>query len=316
MMHFSMLLENILGYVLTNQRIADHDLYSSGNKATNESMIHGMMDNIGGCLQKIDRDSMPKDDGLYSELFMRLLQINPEIDYCRTMFNTDRGLFVPFMPLVELADYYNIIDIGRFRQAVEMGMVELSEDHDYARANPYVNNGAYIGNGATCSAPYIVLVYNILASLFDDAKILEGGTGCAYHLANTAGINDKFRVFSADIDHALCEKGQDNIRKLGNGIEGRVTIGHANCLDPKSYFIKDNAPYNLIYFTFMFPGSGKYQLEPFFKILDEDGIIAVPVQGRGDPSKGNLIALQRRHNEVKLYPLLPVSFTPALEELR
>lgn len=318
---FSVLLSGIWHQITVYDGAFDDVLKDRLHEKSNETLV-GVMEL---CCQELMKSVNPKDvpteaeKDLYSRIFLRLYYglMKEKPDFINALHSVDRGCFIPFLSPAQIMEFYQMGEkfVGLLS---EKGFVQRNpENNDELRVNPYINMAVPIGHNATCSAPYMVMTYNIVASLFPHARIFEAGTGCGYHLASTASINPNFTVFSADIVPELCKTSIENIKRLQNAAAmlERIAVEEADCLDPENGFFRENAPYKFIYFTFLFPNGEKYKIKDFIPCLEEGGILMMPLQDHKLQNSGKLIAIEKMENPfVVVYDLGRVLFTNAVED--
>ncbi len=204
-----------------------------------------------------------------------------------SFYRVDRDLFIPFLTEEELKSYG--ISLEKLEE-----MDALRREGELVKPEPYLNEALPIGRKATCSAPYLIHTYSVILRMLEKGRVFEAGTGSGYHLAITANLG--FEAYSADIDPELCEFAKGNLEKLDPDILKRVKIEEANCLDPESKFIRENAPYDAVYFTFLYPKEKAETLEKWLDYLKPGGFLLAPLQHSG--TTGRLVLFQKA-----LFPL-------------
>ena len=294
--------------------IIDTDLNATETKKTNESMVLRMQEMFKDFISVIPAEAMNSGD-FYSKMLLKLKECGSGIpNFMEAFRKVDRSVFIPYFGSEFHEKEYKAEGKG-LKKEIEGGFFEINPNNEKElRVNPYHNLAIPIGFNATCSAPHIISLYNMIADFVPEAKIFEAGTGCGYHAAVTASINPKFRVYSADITREFQKISRENIGKLPEGREllERIVIGEADCAAPDNKFMLKNAPYDLIYFTFMLCEDLKV-IKSAISCLKEDGIVVVPwSNSRKNPRFGNLIALSNR--EEGQYNLGNVGFMPAIRK--
>ncbi len=231
---------------------------------------------------------------------------DPEV-YLRAfqgLLKTDRGKFVNgWTEKEKLKEKYNINEES-FKQQIEIGVIQTKSQGQHARPTPYFNNPIEIRNKETCSAPYMVLMYNLIAlSLLKKPKIIgEGGTGCAYHIANTAVIFPNSEIYTWEDPRKRCHhKGNLNLSE-------RIHEITRNCFAQNTLKGLPNH-FDEFYFTFNIPK--EEMLQPFINHLNEGGILIAPVSMESQGG-GSILRVYSKEDKIRKTDLCCVAFREAI----
>lgn len=250
-------------------------------------------------------DSMKYHDTKLEEKILKGC-FDPEI-YLRAfqgLLKVDRGKFVNGWERKEkLKEKYNI-NKERFQQQVKMGFMQTKSQGQYARPTPYFNNPIEIRNKETCSAPYMVLMYNLIAlSLLKKPEIIgEGGTGCAYHVANTAVIFPDSEIYTWEDQRKRC------LLKDDLNLSKRIHKITRNCFAQNTLKgLPDH--FDEFYFTFNIPK--EEMLQPFINNLNKGGILIAPVSGESQ-GRASTLRVYLKEDTIRKTDLCCVSFREAI----
>lgn len=227
---------------------------------------------------------------------------DPEI-YLRAfqgLLKVDRGEFVDGWK--EKEKY--CIDKEVFQQQVEMGFIQTKLQGQHARPTPYFNNPIEIRNKETCSAPYMVLMYNLVAlSLLKNPKIIgEGGTGCAYHASNTAVIFPNSDIYTWEDPRKKCRP------KANLNLSERIHEITRNCFAQNTLNGLPNH-FDAFYFTFNIPK--EEMLQPFINHLNKGGILIAPVSEESQDG-GSILRVYSKEDKIRKTDLCCVAFREAI----
>jgi len=128
-----------------------------------------------------------------------------------------------------------------------------------------------IGCYQTCSAPYVVAVFNEALKLKPGEKVLEIGAGCGYHAATVGAQIGKGEVHSFDIIEELAELARRNIENARKKVD--MADIHVHFGDASEGF-KDEADFDAIYMTSAAPPN--YDVKILLKQLKIGGRLVVP----------------------------------------
>lgn len=152
-----------------------------------------------------------------------------------------------------------------------------------------------IGEGQTISQPYIVAYMTEKASLQENDKVLEIGTGSGYQTAILAKIAHE--VYTVEVIPSLQQNAKNILNKLGYGnIRFRTGDGTKGWEEP--------APYEAIIVTAAPPRIPEKLLEQ----LKDKGRLVIPI-GEGFQ---DLYLIIKDGNKIKKERLLPVRFVPLI----
>lgn len=138
-----------------------------------------------------------------------------------------------------------------------------------------------IGEGQTISQPYIVAAMIEAASLPDDSKVLEVGTGSGYAAAVLAELGH--RVYSIERLASLATTARDRLERLGYRITLRTGDG--------SLGWPEEAPFHGILVSAAAPDIPISLLSQ----LAENGRLVAPI---GGPEEQDLIVLERHEGRI------------------
>jgi protein-L-isoaspartate(D-aspartate) O-methyltransferase len=167
---------------------------------------------------------------------------------------------------------------------------------------PYGDHALPVGEGQTISQPYVVARMTLAARPpegWDDAKILEVGTGSGYQAALLAELGAK--VTSIERHPELAAEARERLEANGYGSQRvEVIVGDGTEGWPA------NAPYRSILVT----AGGPSIPQPLLEQLDPDrGRLVMPV---GDRSHQLLTLVERHGSELTSKELEPVVFVPLI----
>ncbi|MFQ5581858.1 MAG: protein-L-isoaspartate(D-aspartate) O-methyltransferase [Mariprofundaceae bacterium] len=152
-----------------------------------------------------------------------------------------------------------------------------------------------IGFGQTISQPYIVAYMCELAGLDQSSRVLEVGTGSAYHASVMAQI--AAHVYSIEIVPELAARAQKRVKKLGyKNISIRNADGY--------YGWSEAAPFDAIIVT----AATDHIPPPLIKQLREGGRMVIPLGHAFFVQK--LVLAEKIDGRVRSRDMLPVRFVP------
>ena len=226
---------------------------------------------------------------------------------------TDRSVFVP--PITR--DHFKRTGLTEERIDFHIRKGLYQERLGLVKEHPYQMTGVQIGEGQTCSAPYMVALYTALSALTRPKKIFELGAGCGYQLATYANAHRGARLFGLEYFSLLNILATANIRELDkrnrSNLAGRITIetGDGRKLDENETF-RENAPYDVISVACMLPTSS--DLGDLAKSLNEDGVLIAPI-GEGvqegyQTTRGYLHVAQKKEGRLESIKAASVTFVP------
>ena len=206
----------------------------------------------------------------------------------QAFMDVDRGQFLPSsIPLEDILADYGIDQqdfnpkhvIHLVQQLASMGFTMDETDNSAKLITPYIQMPVLIGNKQNCSAPFIVLMYNFIHHFFnDDAnKILDLGTGCGYHLANTGMMHPDAKIFTTEHFQDLSEKARTVLQEKYPDIAKRVTFFAGNAANPEfTEELRANEPFDYAYSAFDFVDEER--LKPYLQMLNEKkGVLIAPL---------------------------------------
>jgi protein-L-isoaspartate O-methyltransferase len=193
---------------------------------------------------------------------------------------TDCGAFIPFLP----SD--GKMNESKLAAFLERRVIERRSGgrpgRDLLRLNPVLMTGIPIGEGQTCSAPYMVAAYAAVSSLAKKPrKIFELGVGCGWQLALYARLYPGAELSGIEFFPSLAELARDNLNRSGHGGRAVVETGDARKLADNRLF-RAGSPYDVLSVACLLP-DGK--LVDFLKgHLNRGGVLIAPVSAGGRPS--------------------------------
>ncbi len=222
-------------------------------------------------------------------------------------------LFIPLFAAAEMAQADSSEQYKMKREAMVHHQIENRgvKDHRVLEAMRSVPrhkftpesemSGAYedhplpIGYGQTISQPFIVAYMCELAQLEQTDRVLEVGTGSAYHAAVIAQLVDS--VYSIEIISELATRARTVIAELGYK---NINIRHAD-----GYFgWEEEAPFDAIIVT----AAADHIPPPLIRQLAEGGRMVIPV---GHPFfTQKLILAEKRNGKMHTRDIIPVRFVP------
>jgi protein-L-isoaspartate(D-aspartate) O-methyltransferase len=162
-------------------------------------------------------------------------------------------------------------------------------------SSAYKDHPLPIGYGQTISQPFIVAYMCELAQLEQTDRVLEVGTGSAYHAAVIAQLVDK--VYSIEIISELATRARTVIAELGYK---NINIRHAD-----GYFgWKEEAPFDAIIVT----AAADHIPPSLIRQLAEGGRMVIPVGHVFFTQK--LILAEKRNGKMYARDIIPVRFVP------
>lgn len=162
-------------------------------------------------------------------------------------------------------------------------------------SSAYEDHPLPIGYGQTISQPFIVAYMCELAQLEQTDRVLEVGTGSAYHAAVIAQLVDK--VYSIEIIPELATRARKVIAELGYK---NINIRHAD-----GYFgWKEEAPFDAIIVT----AAADHIPPSLIRQLAEGGRMVIPVGHVFFTQK--LILAEKRNGKMYTRDIIPVRFVP------
>ena len=174
--------------------------------------------------------------------------------------------------------------VPRHKFTLESEMSSAYEDHPLP-----------IGYGQTISQPFIVAYMCELAQLEQTDRVLEVGTGSAYHAAVIGQLVDS--VYSIEIISELATRAQKVIAELGYK---NINIRHAD-----GYFgWEEEAPFDAIIVT----AAADHIPPPLIRQLAEGGRMVIPVGHIFFTQK--LILAEKRNGKMHTRDIIPVRFVP------
>jgi protein-L-isoaspartate(D-aspartate) O-methyltransferase len=152
-----------------------------------------------------------------------------------------------------------------------------------------------IGFGQTISQPYIVAYMCELAGLDRSSRVLEVGTGSAYHASVMAQI--AAHVYSIEIVPELAARARKRVERLGyDNISTRNADGY--------YGWPEAAPFDAIIVT----AAADHIPPPLIKQLREGGRMVIPLGHAFFVQK--LVLVEKIEGQVRSRDMLPVRFVP------
>ena len=147
-------------------------------------------------------------------------------------------------------------------------------------------------------------MYNLIAlSLLKKPKIIgEGGTGCAYHIANTAVIFPNSEIYTWEDPRKKCYP------KANLNLSERIHEITRNCFAQNTLKGLPNH-FNEFYFTFNVPK--EEMLQPFINHLNKGGILIAPVSMKSQ-SGGSILRVYSKEDKIRKTDLCCVSFREAI----
>jgi protein-L-isoaspartate(D-aspartate) O-methyltransferase len=139
--------------------------------------------------------------------------------------------------------------------------------------SPYELNPAPIGHGQTCSAPYVVAVFNEVLNLKPDERVLEIGSGCGYHASTVAAQMGKGEVHSFEIIEDLAKLAEKNIDKVKKTVD--MADVHIHFGDASEGF-KGVDDFDVIYMASSAPDD--YAVGILLKQLRNNGRLVIPLE--------------------------------------
>lgn len=145
------------------------------------------------------------------------------------------------------------------------------------RNHAYRDSPLPIGLGQTISAPHMCVIMCEALRLKPGLKILEVGAGSGYHAALCAEMvaprttEIPGHVYTTEIVSGLIDFARENLER--SGYDDRVTLIHAN----GGIGLPEYAPFDRILVAAAAPSVP----EPLIDQLDLNGIMLIPVGGRG-----------------------------------
>ncbi len=168
------------------------------------------------------------------------------------------------------------------------------------RERAYHDRPLPIGHGQTISQPYIVARMTELLDVDGDDRVLEVGTGSAYHAAVVAQLVD--RLVTIEIIRPLAERAAERLRRLGYG---NVTVVHGDGY----YGYPEAAPFDGIVVT----AAADHIPPPLTEQLARGGRMVIPVKSSGWAQ--NLVLVRKNADGgIRTESLMPVRFVPLTGE--
>lgn len=162
------------------------------------------------------------------------------------------------------------------------------------RGLAYADSPLPIGEGQTISQPYIVALMTELASIGEDDRVLEIGTGSGYQAAILAEISKE--VYTIEIIAQLAERAEKLLKELGyENIKVKQGDGYLGW--------PEYAPFDAIIVTCAPPRIPEKLIEQ----LSEGGRMAIPVGKEGNQMLKLLI---RKEGRIIEEAVIPVRFVP------
>lgn len=222
-------------------------------------------------------------------------------------------LFIPLFAAAEMAQADSLEQYKMKREAMVHHQIENRgvKDHRVLEAmrsvprhkftpeseiiSAYEDHPLPIGYGQTISQPFIVAYMCELAELEQTDRVLEVGTGSAYHAAVIAQLVDS--VYSIEIISELATRARKVIAELGYK---NINIRHAD-----GYFgWEEEAPFDAIIVT----AAAEHIPPPLIRQLAEGGRMVIPV---GHPFfTQKLILAEKRNGKMYARDIIPVRFVP------
>lgn len=166
--------------------------------------------------------------------------------------------------------------------------------HRYLEA-AYADHPLPIGFGQTISQPYIVAYMCAVADIRPADRVLEVGTGSAYHAAVMAQLAKE--VFTIEIVPELAARAQKTIADLA--------IANIHLRQGDGYFgWAEAAPFDVIVVT----AAAEHIPPPLIRQLADGGRMVIPL---GHPFfVQKLVLVEKRHGRISSRDLIPVRFVP------
>jgi protein-L-isoaspartate(D-aspartate) O-methyltransferase len=170
--------------------------------------------------------------------------------------------------------------------------------HEFApemlRPYAYLDRPLTVGQDATISQPSLVAVMTDLLKLEGSDRVLEVGTGGAYHSAMLAELASE--VFSVEFHKEIAETAKATLERLGYGkIRINVADGY--------YGWRPGAPYDAILVRMAIPEVSSALLAQ----LKPGGRLIAPV-GPADGPQILMLFEKESDGRIKEYPVIPVVF--------
>jgi protein-L-isoaspartate(D-aspartate) O-methyltransferase len=169
------------------------------------------------------------------------------------------------------------------------------------RGLAYEDRPQDIGCGQTISAPHMVAIMAEALEAGPGMKVLEVGAGSGYHAAVLAElVRPGGKVFAVERVPELVERAKRDLASAGYE---DVTV----LLSDGTMGLRDEAPFDRISVAAGAPSVPR----PLMEQLAEDGIMLVPVGGRGHQE---LIRIERKGDKFLRSELGSVMFVPLIGE--
>jgi protein-L-isoaspartate(D-aspartate) O-methyltransferase len=169
------------------------------------------------------------------------------------------------------------------------------------RGLAYEDRPQDIGCGQTISAPHMVAIMVEALEVGPGMKVLEVGAGSGYHAAVLAEmVRPGGKVFAVERVSELVERAKRNLASAGYD---DITV----LLSDGTMGLSEEAPFDRISVAAAAPSVPR----PLMEQLAEDGVMLVPVGGRGHQE---LIRIERQGDEFSRSELGSVVFVPLIGE--
>lgn len=198
--------------------------------------------------------------------------------------------------MVEMLERYGYIKSDRVKSAF-MAVDRTDFVPEEYRKQAYFDDPLPIGHGQTISAPSMVAIMLELLEIFEEAKVLEIGTGSGYNACLMACMGAK--VYTIERIPALRDMAKRNMKKCP--CKDRVII----LLGDGSIGYKQEAPYDRIIVTCGAPEIPK----PLLEQLKDPGILVTPI---GGTFFQELYVIRKEKGKIIKRPWGEVAFVPLI----
>ncbi len=256
------------------------------------------------------------DAGLETAIIERIIDPSAYHPAFNALEKTDREYFIPWRTreafIQDFLQEHKSSSVNRdtAEQMIASPYTEEDASIGMVRPLPYINGALPLGNRQSCSAPYIVFIYGLLAkALCLQPRIIgEGGSGCFYHAAFTANLFPDAHIYTWEVPKNVIKRNalaiMDSTRNTNLG--ERVTGIERNCFSANAF---EGLPdsFDMFYFTFEVPDEA--MLQPYFSRLSGSGILIAPMPS---PAGNVMLRVYQKNGELRHTEAAPVMFQKAV----
>jgi protein-L-isoaspartate(D-aspartate) O-methyltransferase len=205
----------------------------------------------------------------------------------------------------KMIDFMKKYGNGLIRDDVFSAMKKIDRAEFIQSQSPYELEPVPIGYGQTCSAPYVVAIFNEVLNLKPDERVLEIGSGCGYHASTVATQMGRGEIHSFEIIEELSKLAEKNIKRVKSKVD--MADVHVHFGDASEGF-KDGDDFDAIYMASSAPAG--YDVEILLKQLKNKGRLVIPLKEHWGGGRVFLFEASKESPEVEC--IADMAFVPLI----